>query len=97
MRRDQTPRRAAARVVEWDAKFGIAKINALVGGTKQDVRRHIMEHDVPYNPLHDPGYPSIGCHPCTSPVQAGEDARARRWRGRAKTKCRLHGPAPAAR
>ena len=97
IRRDQTPQRAAARVVEWDAKFGIAKINPLVDWTKQDVWRHIVEHDVPYNPLHDLGYPSIGCHPCTSPVQAGEDARAGRWRGRNKTECGLHGPAPAAR
>ena len=97
IRRDQTPQRAAARVVEWDAKFGIAKINPLVGWTKQDVWRHIVEHDVPYNPLHDLGYPSIGCHPCTSPVRAGEDARAGRWRGRAKTECGLHGPATAPR
>jgi len=91
IRRDQTPQRAGAQVVEWDAKFGIAKINPLVGWTKQDVWRHIVEHDVPYNPLHDLGYPSIGCRPCTSPVLPGEDDRAGRWRGSAKTECGLHG------
>ena len=91
IRRDQTPQRAGAQVVEWDAKFGIAKINPLVGWTKQDVWRHVVEHDVPYNPLHDLGYPSIGCRPCTSPVLPGENDRAGRWRGSVKTECGLHG------
>ena len=93
IRRDQTPQRANAGVVEWDARFGIAKMNPLVGWTKQDVWRHILEHDVPYNPLHDLGYPSIGCRPCTSPVRPAEDDRAGRWRGSAKTECGLHGSA----
>ena len=97
IRRDQTPQRAGAQVVEWDARFGIAKINPLVGWTKQDVWRHIVEHDVPYNPLHDLGYPSIGCRPCTSPVLPGEDDRAGRWRGTAKTECGLHARTTAAR
>ena len=93
IRRDQTPQRANARVVEWDAKFGIAKINPLVGWTKQDVWSHLASHDVPYNPLHNQGFPSIGCWPCTSRVRAGEEERAGRWRGAAKTECGLHGPA----
>ncbi len=93
IRRDQTPQRAAARVVQRDAKFGIVKINPLVDWTKKDVWRHIVEWDVPYNPLHDLGYSSIGCRPCTSPVQQGEDDRAGRWRGSAKTECGLHGSA----
>ena len=97
IRRDQTPARSRARVVEWDAKFGIAKINPLVGWTKQDVWRHIVEHDVPYNPLHDLGYPSIGCRPCTSPVLPGEDDRAGRWRGSARTECGLHARTTASR
>ena len=90
IRRDQTPERSRARVVEWDAKFGIAKVNPLAGWTKRDVWRHIVAHDVPYNPLHDLGYPSIGCRPCTSPVLPGEDDRAGRWRDSAKTECGLH-------
>ena len=92
IRRDQTPERANARVVEWDEKFGIAKVNPLVRWTKQDVWGHILNHEVPYNPLHDRGYPSIGCRPCTGQVGPGEDDRAGRWRGIAKTECGLHGP-----
>ena len=93
IRRDQTPQRADARAVEWDAKFGIAKINPLVGWTKQDVWSYLARHDVPHNPLHNQGYPSIGCRPCTTRVGSGEDDRAGRWRGAAKTECGLHGPA----
>ena len=92
IRRDQTAERANALVVEWDAKFQIAKINPLVRWTKREVWAHILEHDVPYNPLHDRGYPSIGCSPCTDVVKPGADDRAGRWRGIAKTECGLHGP-----
>jgi phosphoadenylyl-sulfate reductase (thioredoxin) len=90
IRRDQTPDRADARVVERDRRFGLLKINPLAGWTHEDVWRHLAAHDVPYNPLHDQGYPSIGCQPCTSPVADGEDPRAGRWRGRAKNECGLH-------
>lgn len=90
IRRDQTDHRADARPVEWDEKFGLAKVNPLVRWTKKEVWAHLLEHDVPYNPLHDLGYPSIGCLPCTSRVNAGEDDRAGRWRGNAKTECGLH-------
>lgn len=93
IRREQTPQRAGARVVEWDPKFGIVKINPLAGWTKREIRQHLIEHDVPYNPLHDLGYPSIGCSTCTSPAARGENDRAGRWRGDAKTECGLHGPA----
>ena len=96
IRRDQTPSRADALAVEWDAKFGLGKVNPLVGWTKQEVWSHLLRNDVPYNPLHDRGYPSIGCLPCTSRVAAGEDDRAGRWRGAAKTECGLHAPMVAA-
>ena len=76
--------------VEWDPKFGLGKVNPLVRWTKKDVWAHIFEHEVPYNPLHDRGYPSIGCLPCTSSVNPGEDDRAGRWRGAEKTECGLH-------
>ncbi len=92
IRREQTPQRANALVVEWDTKFEIAKVNPLVRWTKTDVWAHLIQHDVPYNPLHDQGYPSVGCQPCTSQVGSGEDDRAGRWRGIAKTECGLHGP-----
>jgi phosphoadenylyl-sulfate reductase (thioredoxin) len=90
IRRDQTPDRADAPVVGWDGKFGLVKINPLVRWTFDDVRAYVREHDVPYNRLHDQGYPSIGCWPCTSPVVVGEDPRAGRWRGREKKECGLH-------
>jgi phosphoadenosine phosphosulfate reductase len=90
IRRDQTPDRADAPVVGWDGKFGLVKVNPLVRWTFDDVKAYVREHDVPYNLLHDQGYPSIGCQPCTSPVAAGEDPRAGRWRGREKKECGLH-------
>jgi phosphoadenylyl-sulfate reductase (thioredoxin) len=90
IRRDQTAERAHARVVEHDRKFGLIKINPLVAWTHDDVWGHLYAHDVPYNALHDRGYPSIGCHPCTAAVMAGEDARAGRWRGKSKKECGLH-------
>jgi phosphoadenosine phosphosulfate reductase len=90
IRRDQTPERAQARVVERDERFGLVKVNPLVRLSSRDVWRYVIEHDVPYNPLHDSGYPSIGCQPCTSPVTAGEDPRAGRWRGLGKRECGLH-------
>jgi len=90
LRRDQTPNRAKASMLEHDQKFGLVKINPLVEWTAQDVRDYVREHDVPFNPLHEQGYPSIGCAPCTSPVQAGENPRAGRWRGKGKTECGIH-------
>jgi phosphoadenosine phosphosulfate reductase len=90
IRRDQTPDRAHARVVEWDARFGLVKVNPLAAWTSEDVRTHVRRHGVPTNPLHERGYHSIGCAPCTSPVKPGEDPRAGRWRGREKTECGLH-------
>lgn len=93
IRRDQTPQRANAPVVGWDAKFGIAKVNPLVTWTSRDVWQYLRANDVPYNSLHDRGYPSVGCWPCTSPVRPDEDPRAGRWRGTAKSECGLHGPA----
>jgi phosphoadenylyl-sulfate reductase (thioredoxin) len=90
IRRDQTPDRGDAPVVGWDGRFGLVKVNPLVRWTLEDVQAHVKRYDVPYNPLHDQGYPSIGCWPCTSPVAEGEDPRAGRWRGREKVECGLH-------
>ena len=90
IRREQTPERRTAKVVEHDPTFGLLKINPLVGWTNDEVWAHIYANDVPYHELHDRGYPSIGCQPCTSAVGAGEDARAGRWRGAAKKECGLH-------
>jgi phosphoadenylyl-sulfate reductase (thioredoxin) len=90
IRRDQTSDRRDARPVEWDGKFGLVKVNPLVRWTAADVDEYVARHGVPVNPLHEQGYPSIGCQPCTSPVEPGEDPRAGRWRGREKTECGLH-------
>jgi len=92
IRRDQSPTRANAPIVQWDKKFGLVKINPLAAWTKKDVWRRIFQEQVPYNPLHDRGYPSIGCWPCTRAVLDGEDERAGRWSGTAKTECGLHTP-----
>jgi phosphoadenylyl-sulfate reductase (thioredoxin) len=90
IRRDQTAQRAAARAVERDPRHGLVKVSPLVAWTQADVRDYVRVHDVPVNPLHERGYPSIGCLPCTSPVRPGEDPRAGRWRGLGKTECGMH-------
>ncbi len=90
IRADQSKDRAAAAVVAPDAKFGLMKVNPLLKWSRRDVWAFIETHKVPYNPLFDRGYASIGCWPCTRPVQAGEDERAGRWAGQAKTECGLH-------
>jgi phosphoadenosine phosphosulfate reductase len=90
IRREQTPQRAAAPVVDRDARFGVVKVNPLVRWTTKDVWKFVFAHDVPYNLLHDNDYPSIGCWPCTTPVADGEEPRSGRWRGLGKSECGLH-------
>jgi phosphoadenosine phosphosulfate reductase len=90
IRAEQSPHRAASPVVGPDPKFGLAKINPLLSWTRRDVWAFIVTHRVPYNPLFDQGYASIGCWPCTRAVHAGADERAGRWAGQAKTECGLH-------
>ena len=90
IRRDQSASRANASIVERDERFGLLKINPLAFWTRTDVWDHILSRELPYNPLHDHGYPSIGCIHCTSPVRSGENERAGRWRGSQKTECGLH-------
>jgi phosphoadenosine phosphosulfate reductase len=91
IRREQTPDRAHARKLEWDTKFGLVKVNPIADWTADMVWEYIRANDVPYNPLHDRNYPSIGCTHCTRPVALGEEPRAGRWSGLAKTECGLHG------
>ncbi len=90
IRRDQSDDRRRAPIVGWDKKFSLVKINPLANWTKKDVWKTISDHQIPYNPLHDQGYTSIGCWPCTRAVMFGEDERAGRWSGFAKTECGLH-------
>jgi phosphoadenosine phosphosulfate reductase len=90
VRRDESPTRAGTKVVDWDAKRGMVKVNPLAAWTQEHVDAYIAEHQVPVNPLQEIGYASIGCAPCTRPVAPGEDPRAGRWAGRGKTECGLH-------
>ena len=90
IRRDQTPQRAATPIIGQDKKFDLVKINPFANWSKEQVWDYIARHEVPTNPLHNQGYPSIGCWPCTRPVQEGEDERAGRWAGTEKKECGLH-------
>jgi phosphoadenosine phosphosulfate reductase len=86
IRREQSPTRADAQLVEEDAKRGIHKYNPLAFWTEKDLWQRIHERELPYNPLHDQGYSSIGCAPCTLPGEGREG----RWMGTDKTECGLH-------
>jgi len=86
LRREQSPTRAGAQQVEYDDARGMWKYNPLAHWTEDEVWKRILDRDLPYNPLHDEGYASIGCMPCTSPG----DNREGRWAGTAKTECGLH-------
>jgi phosphoadenosine phosphosulfate reductase len=79
LRREQSVTRTGAETVEWDEANGIVKISPLIDWTEAQVWNYIRAHNVPYNPLHDHGYPSIGCQPCTRAVEPGADARSGRW------------------
>ena len=90
IRRDQSADRAKTPIVFWDTRFHLVKISPLANWSKQDVWNLIDKKGIPYNPLHDKGYTSIGCWPCTRATMFGEDDRAGRWSGTAKTECGLH-------
>lgn len=96
IRRDQSATRADARKLEFDSARNLVKVQPLVDWTEEDVRTYLAVNEVPYNALHDQGYPSIGCMPCTRAVAAGDDPRAGRWAETAKTECGLHVPASGA-
>lgn len=90
IRRDQSPTRANAGIVEWDTKFGLVKFNPLATWSWEQVWAYIRANDVPYNELHDQHFPSIGCTHCTTPVMPGDDPRSGRWKSSTKTECGLH-------
>jgi phosphoadenosine phosphosulfate reductase len=91
LRREQAPTRAQAAKLQWDAAHGLWKANPLADWSERDVWNYITEHELPYHPLHDQGYGSIGCAPCTLPGTGREG----RWAGSDKTECGLHGEPPA--
>ena len=91
IRRIDSETRAGTAKFGWDKRFGLWKLNPLADWDDKQVWNHIKEHHVPYNPLHDQGYPSIGCMPGTTKPAAGEDPRSGRWAGTNRTECGLNG------
>jgi phosphoadenosine phosphosulfate reductase len=89
LRRVEAPSRATAPVLHRDIR-GLVKINPIANWSDLDVASYIKDHGVPLNPLVERGYPSIGCWPCTKPVEDGDDSRSGRWAGLEKTECGLH-------
>jgi phosphoadenosine phosphosulfate reductase len=87
LRRDQSERRGETPIVSWNEKFGVVKVNPLATWDEATTWRYVVEHGIPYNPLLDQGYTSIGCFNCTVP---GVRGRAGRWAGFAKDECGLH-------
>lgn len=79
LRREQSVTRQAVQLVEWGEANGLIKLNPLINFTEQEVWDYIKKNSVPYNKLHDKGFPSIGCQPCTRAIEPGEDVRAGRW------------------
>ena len=79
IRRGQSAGRATAAPVAWDAEYGLHKVSPLLDWTEDEVWEYIRKKRLPYNALHDSGFPSIGCAPCTRAVQSGEDKRSGRW------------------
>lgn len=79
LRKEQSVTREGMELVEFDEALGVIKLNPLLEWSLEEVEAYIHEHNVPYNPLHDRGFVSIGCQPCTRAIEAGEDIRAGRW------------------
>lgn len=79
LRREQSVTRTNMQIVEWDAMHGLVKINPLLNWTAEEVENFVRKENIPYHKLHDQGFPSIGCQPCTRAIKPGEDIRAGRW------------------
>ena len=90
VRRDQSASRESTNIIEWDEAHQLVKLNPLAHWTTKEVWSYIAQHRLPYNALHDKGYPSIGCMPCTRATEPGEDDRAGRWSNHNKLECGIH-------
>ena len=97
IRRDQSPSRAATPKIEWSERYQVFKIHPLADWDEKRVWSYIEVNEIPFNPLHEAGYRSIGCIPCTRPTRADEEERAGRWAGSDKLECGLHDEAPLPR
>jgi len=94
LRRSQSATRANLRVIDWDWRYQVLKISPLAKWERPQIWEYIQEHDVPYNELHEKGYPTVGCTHCTTPVEGSSPddySRAGRWSDSEKTECGLHG------
>ena len=90
IRRDQSPSRSGIRKIEWSERYGVFKIHPLADWDEKRVWAYIEVNEIPYNPLHDAGYRSIGCIPCTRPTNPEDEERAGRWAGSDKLECGIH-------
>jgi phosphoadenosine phosphosulfate reductase len=90
VRRDQSSTRKQADIISWNEQYGAYKVNPLAKWTEDEVWDYIRYHQIPYNELHDKDYPSIGCVPCTKPIESGQNIRSGRWAGTNKTECGIH-------
>ena len=92
LRSNQASTRHDLNIIEWDEKYQLIKFNPLLFWTLEDIKKHITKNNVPYNVMHDNGFPSIGCAPCTRAISADEDIRAGRWwwENNSKKECGLH-------
>jgi phosphoadenosine phosphosulfate reductase len=91
LRREQSETRSQTEFINQDARFEKIKVCPLIHWTWKEIWRYVYKYELPYNRLHDQGYPSIGCEPCTKPAYDLDDLRSGRWTGSQKTECGLHG------
>ena len=92
IRRNQAETRKAARFIEWSGRYNCYAVSPLLNWTGREIHAYMKKHDLPYHPLYEKGYPSIGCNPlsCTRPIQPGEDPRAGRWADAGKVECGIN-------
>jgi phosphoadenosine phosphosulfate reductase len=92
IRRAQSDTRKGAQFVEWNSRYNCYAVSPLLNWSTRDIYQYMKQHDLPYHPLYEKGYLSIGCNPlsCTRPVTAGEDPRAGRWTGQGKVECGIN-------
>ncbi len=94
IRREQSPSRAETPKLQWSERYGVWKVNPLADWDEKRVWAYIAVNEIPYNPLHEAGYRSIGCIPCTRPTAPGEEERAGRWADSDKLECGIHEGTP---
>jgi phosphoadenosine phosphosulfate reductase len=91
-RRDQAETRKNLKHIQWAKRYGCYAISPILNWTSKEIYRYMKQHDLPYHPMYEKGYPSIGCNPhsCTQMIQIGDDARSGRWKGRGKVECGIN-------